>query len=139
MKEDLSSCAIGTGLLNYMIGGTVLILPILAMKSGYVNTILICLSMGYISYYTAILIVAHLGKSKDIKSSILAHFSNETIYLKVYSILIWLSFIPTFIVYFQLIVNQISGLIGQKDWISYAAIAFLIVLILIVRYFNYSE
>jgi len=121
-----------------MIGGTVLILPILGMKAGYINIIVICLLMGIMSYYTGILIISHLGISKNIKYSILAHFSNNVVYLNIYNILIWLNFISTFIVYFQLIVMQISGLIGQQDWISYMAIISLISLIIIVRYYNYS-
>ena len=65
--NKLSNWTIGIGLLNYMIGGTILILPVLAMQAGYINMVVICLFMGFMSYYTANLIVAHMGSSKDIK------------------------------------------------------------------------
>jgi amino acid permease len=139
MKKDLPNFTISLGLLNYMIGGTVLILPLLGMKAGYINIIVVCLMLGIISYYTGNLILSHLGKSRNIKTSILAHFSNNTLYLKIYNGMIWVNFISTFNIYFQIIVIQLYGLIGQKEWIPFATILLLILLILIVRYYNYSE
>jgi hypothetical protein len=55
------------GLLNGMIGGTILVLPILGLRTGYISIIMICAIMGLISCYTAYLIILHLGKAKNIK------------------------------------------------------------------------
>lgn len=52
MSNDVSNGMSNTttvlGLLNGMIGGTILVLPILGLSTGYVNTLLICLSIGAI-------------------------------------------------------------------------------------------
>ena len=59
------------GLLNGMIGIAALMLPVIGLTSGYLTSIWICLLIGVISYYTAELIVIHLGKAKNIQKSIL--------------------------------------------------------------------
>lgn len=122
-----------------MIGGTVLVLPILALHAGYVNMTVICFIMGMMSYYTAYLIISHVGVSKDIQVSILAHFAHNTTILKMYNVLICLNIAGTSIVYFQLIVMQISGLFGYKDEIPYIVAIVLTFLIIVVRYYNCSE
>jgi amino acid permease len=50
------------GMVNGMIGGTILVLPLLGLKTGYITTIIVNLLVGYTSYYTANLYVVHLGK-----------------------------------------------------------------------------
>jgi amino acid permease len=47
-KSTISNFMTILGLVNGMIGGTILILPILGESSGYINTLLICVSMGVI-------------------------------------------------------------------------------------------
>lgn len=49
------------GLLNGMIGGTILVLPLLAIQTGYLLIPCISILYGSISYYTCYLIVLHLG------------------------------------------------------------------------------
>lgn len=44
-----------------MIGGTILILPLLGIVVGYMSVIFITLILSMISGYTAYLIVKHLG------------------------------------------------------------------------------
>lgn len=100
------------GIVNGMIGGGIILLPLMSMHSGYVTTIIICLVTGYICYYTAKLLVIHLGKEKDIRRAILVHFNYDKKYLKGYSFIIWLSFIPCFFSYFRVINLQIQGLLG---------------------------
>ena len=55
------------GLVNGMVGSSCLILPIIGLTAGWLTTIWVCLLTGYVSYYTAYLIVVHLGKAKNIK------------------------------------------------------------------------
>lgn len=95
------------GLLNGMIGGTILVLPLVGLQAGYVNIALICLVMGMIEFYIVYLIVLHLGKSNSLKECILAHFGNDYWYVKANSFLIWLGFAPLFFIYFRLIVLQL--------------------------------
>jgi hypothetical protein len=95
------------GLLNGMIGGTILVLPIIGMTSGYITTILICSFVGFVSYYTAHLIVVHLGKAKNMTECILNHFNNNYFIMALYAFIIWCGQIPILILYFNLICLQI--------------------------------
>ena len=73
----IGSVASLAGLLNAMIGGTMLIIPILAMKCGYWDWIIGCLAICLITGYTAQLMVRHLGKAKNIKYLLLNHFDHS--------------------------------------------------------------
>lgn len=55
------------GLLNGMIGGTILVLPLLGINTGYLLIPCVSLLYGSISFYTCYLIVHHLGECKNIK------------------------------------------------------------------------
>ncbi len=100
------------GLVNAMIGGTMLVIPILAMNSGYLDWIIGCLVICCITFYTAYLLVHHLGKAKNIKYLILNHFGNDNTYTIIYNIVIWFSFATAMITYFQLFCVMIKGLFG---------------------------
>jgi hypothetical protein len=88
------------------------LLPVIGIKSGYITTLIVSLIIGYINYYTAQLIVMHLGKEKDIRKAVLVHFDYDRKYVKIYSFFIWLSFLPCFCVNFKVICLQIEGLMG---------------------------
>lgn len=62
------------GLLNAMIGGSMLIVPVDGKDAGYLSWTIRCIIIGAACGYTAYLLVSHLGKSKNIKYLILAHF-----------------------------------------------------------------
>ena len=100
------------GIVNGMIGGGIILLPLMSMHSGYITTIIVCLATGYICYYTAKLLVIHLGKEQNIRRAILVHFNLDKKYLKAYSFVIWVSFIPCFLSSFRVINLQIQGLLG---------------------------
>jgi hypothetical protein len=55
------------GLLNGMIGGTILILPLIGLRTGFIYIFFVVLLIGSLSAYTAYLIILHLGKAKNIK------------------------------------------------------------------------
>ena len=44
-----------------------LVLPVLGLITGHVDSIMVILVVGFCTYYTASLIVTHLGKSRSIK------------------------------------------------------------------------
>lgn len=49
------------GLTNGMIGGTILVIPLIGATTGYILIPVICLFYGSISCYTCYLITRHLG------------------------------------------------------------------------------
>ena len=95
------------GLINGMIGGTCLVLPYLSLSAGWLSTTLVVGGIGFLSYYTAALIITHLGKSASIKESILSHFDDDYRYMMGYSLFIWISFVPPLFIYFRIICLQI--------------------------------
>lgn len=105
--EDMSTPMVVLGLINGTIGSVLLILPVVAITAGLFTSIWVCLVIGFVTYYTADLIVIHLGRGKNIQESILAHFDYNRKYLKAYSFVIWLSLIPFIVGYFRLICLQV--------------------------------
>ena len=61
VAEKLSGPMIVLSLTNGMIGGLILILPVMALNAGYVVTTLICLATGIFSFYSSYLCVKHMG------------------------------------------------------------------------------
>lgn len=128
------------GLLNGMVGGICLVLPQVGLGAGWGMSIFICLITGCISYYTAYLIVLHLGSGTQIKDCILSHFSNNYKYMTGYSFLIWFSFMPYMLIYFRTICLQIEGLIGHHtDYTAPLVAAGLLVIIIVVRIKHVGE
>jgi hypothetical protein len=58
-------------LLNGMLGGTILVVPLLGMNTGYLLIPVITTAYGAMSGYCTYLLVLHLGKARTIQESIL--------------------------------------------------------------------
>lgn len=100
------------GLLNGMIGGTILLLPIIGLTTGYLMSCISCLLLGLISYYSANLIVTHLGTAKNMTECVMQHFNGVYEYMIAYAFVVWIGQIPTLVVYYNLICIQLEGLFG---------------------------
>ena len=66
----------------------------MGITAGSWTTVWVSLLVGYLLYYTAYLIITHLGVGQGMKDCILSHFGNDYFYMRGYSFIIWLSFIP---------------------------------------------
>ena len=53
------------GLINGMIGSGVLVLPVVGIEAGIFTTVWVTLIIGYMAYYTADLLVLHLGRGRN--------------------------------------------------------------------------
>jgi hypothetical protein len=80
-----------------------LVVPLIGRSAGYWTTIWVSLLVGYCLFYTAELLLTHLGEAKNMKESILAHFKDDYRYMTGYSLIIWFSFIPFLILRFKII------------------------------------
>lgn len=98
-----------------MIGGTILVLPLLGIVVGYVSVIAITALLSVVSGYTAYLIVKHLGKASNINEAILDHFDGNHNYSVFYNIFISFTFWSSIFGYFHLLVLQIIGLFDVHD------------------------
>ena len=67
-------------MVNGMIGGLILILPVMALEGGWLLTLLVILMTGFINYYSCYLCLIHTGEEPDLDISIEKHFwGNKTI------------------------------------------------------------
>lgn len=64
-------------LVNGMLGGVILILPVMAMHSGTVLSLIVILVTGSFSYYSCLLCIKHLGEHSDLDQAILNHFKDK--------------------------------------------------------------
>ena len=64
--SELSPFVVIVGMLNGMIGGVILVLPLLVLESGSIGSGLIILISGIFSYYSCMLCVKHLGSYSDL-------------------------------------------------------------------------
>ena len=98
-------------LVNGMIGGLILVLPILAMYGGTILSLLVILVTGFFSYYSCYLCLIHLGKHSDLDKAILGHFNNSKIMRILYDLLVFANLLFLLMLYFNLIVTQWRGLL----------------------------
>ena len=75
-----------------MIGGSILILPLLGIVVGYMSIIMITTVLTMVSGYTAYLIVKHLGNASNINEAILDHFDGNKKFSVFYNFFISISF-----------------------------------------------
>lgn len=83
-----------------MIGGVILVLPLLTLEAGSIETGIIILFSGVFSYYSCMLCVKHLGTYSDLDQAILHHF-NMGVKLKIfYDFVVFLNLFLILILYF---------------------------------------
>lgn len=95
------------GLLNAMVGGTVLVLPLLGLAAGSLWIVVLCVFYGLISYYTCQLIVQHLGGAPSINTAILEHFEYHHSVSVFYNLVMSLALLAVIFNYYLLVLKQI--------------------------------
>ena len=99
------------GLVNGMIGGLILLLPVYALDAGYVTTFIVILFTGIFSYYSCYLCVLHMGDQPDLDYAIYRHFNGNRPLKIFYDLIVWLNLTLIDMLYFSLIIVQWIGLI----------------------------
>jgi hypothetical protein len=135
----IGTCSTLAGLLNAMIGGTMLVIPVLALTVGYLDWLFGCIVICCITCYTAYLLVQHLGKAKNIKYLILNHFGGNNKCTIIYNIVIWFSFCSAMLIYFQLFCLQVTGLIGPHPFLHEILAGFLMLWVIALRNCDMNE
>lgn len=101
-------------MVNGMIGGIILVMPILALKTGTAMIAPVVLVSGFFSYYSCLLCLKHLRNHRDLDDAVLQHFGNRRGFKLFYDICISVSLIVLLILYFDLICKQWAGLTGDS-------------------------
>ena len=127
------------GLLNAMIGGTILVLPLLALQAGYVFFPLFCIFYALISYYTCRLILQHLGDCPNIRTAILEHFNNKHYVTVIYNMVMAVAIIAVIFNYYLLIIKQFEGFLTVTPLIAFGLAGTLFILTSYLRSVHFSE
>lgn len=113
--EKLSSPMTVIGMVNGMIGGLILILPVYALQAGYILTLIVIFATGIFSYYSCYLCIIHMGPEIDLDYAILRHFNGARWAKVFYDLCVWLNLILLALLYFELIMIQWQGLIPPHE------------------------
>ena len=86
-----------------MIGGTILIMPLLSLRTGYTLIGIISIVSCFFNYFSSLLCLRHLRDYDDLDLSILRHFGGRRAYKIFYDIVVMISLTVLLILYFELI------------------------------------
>jgi hypothetical protein len=127
-------------MINGMLGGSALVLPVAGLAAGWFTSLWTLVLVGSLLYYTAALIITHLGKATNIKYAVLAHFNNNYSYVSAYGIIIWISFVPFIVLQLELICMEIEALFGYKsNWITAGVFVLLVGCTIAGRVLHWAE
>lgn len=93
-------------LVNGMIGGSVLVIPVTSLEAGWFYTVIIILLTAVVSFYSCYLGVIHMGDQKDLDSALLRHFNGSKFLKLFYDFCVWIGITLLLMLYFALIVIQ---------------------------------
>ena len=99
------------GMVNGMIGGLILLLPVYALSAGYIVTLLVIFMTCVFSYYSCYICLIHLGDQPDLDYAIFRHFNGNRAIKIFYDLCVWSNVMLVALQYFTLITVQWVGLI----------------------------
>lgn len=101
-------------MINGMIGGLILVLPILAMNAGVVLSPIVIIITGFFSFYSCYLCIIHLGSNSDLDKAVFYHFWQSKFVKNFYDFLVFINLLFILLLYFNLIVQQWEGLLPKN-------------------------
>ena len=99
-KKDINAPTVVVALLNGMIGGTILVLPILTKSGGWMLTLLTIFITGAASFYSCYIAMIHLGDQKDIDKALLRHFNGSQFMKAAYDFSVFVGLLLVLLFYF---------------------------------------
>jgi hypothetical protein len=127
------------GMVNGMIGGLILLLPVYALDAGYILSFIVIFLTGAFSLYSCYLCVIHMGDQPDLDFAILRHFNGNRKVKIFYDLCVWSNLILIDILYFELIMMQWKGLIGEEQYPIINPVVNALVLFALVFVLKYVE
>lgn len=102
------------GLVNGMIGGIILVMPILSIQTGFALIAPISILSGFFSYFSSSLCLRHLRNYGDLDEAVLRHFGGKRGFKIFYDVIICISMTVLLILYFGLICEQWIGIAEES-------------------------
>ena len=87
-------------IVNGMIGGTILVLPVLTKTGGWALTLITILITGGVSFFSCFIAVTHLGDQSDIDKALLRHFNGSPIMKIAYDFSVFVGLLLVLLFYF---------------------------------------
>ena len=125
-------------MVNGMVGGLILVLPILAISGGSILSGITILVTGFFSFYSCYLCLAHLGNFNDLDEALLFHFNGRRGVKIFYDSLVCLNLVFILLLYFNLIVQQWEGLLPYNLANPICNAFALIFLTIFLSYFHFG-
>ena len=128
-------------LVNGMIGGSILIIPKIALEGGWAMTLLIVVVTAFFSYFTCFVTMIHLGDQRDLDHTIQRHFNGNRPLKWLYDFSVWSGIFLAMVLYFNLIVIQWEGLVPPYEYIIYNPIingVFLLAWVVLLKFFEFG-
>lgn len=134
----ISGGTVVVGMTNGMIGGVILVLPLLALEGGSLTTFIVIVVSGIFSYYSCRLCVKHLGPCSDLDEAVLNHFNHSIIMKVFYDIVVFLNLAFLLMLYFDLIVEQWAGMVPDTILNPIINCVILFILVFVMKYFDFG-
>ena len=121
------------GLLNTLLGSTILVLPHVALECGWATSLVSCLGVGAVCTYTARLMLLHTPASSTPEEAVVAHLGGHPLLAHAYALLNWANYLPYCIIYFRLTCLQLAGLLGPTPYLGEATALLVLGLLYAIR------
>ena len=125
-------------MINGMIGGLILVLPILAMQGGVIMSGLVIIVTGFFSFYSCYLCVIHLGNHSDLDKALVYHFNGSKIVKIIYDFLVFINLLFLLLLYYNLIVQQWEGLVPKSIANPICNAVALVLLTMALNFFHFG-
>jgi sodium-coupled neutral amino acid transporter 9 len=125
-------------LMNAMIGGTVLVLPLLFLRAGLVPSVIATIITGLINYNACRICLKHLQNDKDLPDCIYRH-TKSRVYPKIYDTAVYISLQLILLLYFSLVIEQWNIIMNRISYITTLINGVLVfILVFVMRKFDMS-
>ena len=136
--QNLSNPMTVIGLVNGMIGGIILVMPIMALKTGSLLIAPTTIISGFFSYFSCLLLLRHLKNYKDLDEAVYHHFGRRRSFRIFYDMTVVVGMSVLLILYFDLICKQWEGMTEESKIIPILNAIALFPIVYVMKKFHFG-
>ena len=125
-------------MVNGMIGGIILVMPVMGLDTGYLLIAPLAIVLGFFSYFSCLLCLRHLKNYSDLDEAVLKHFGNQRKYKVMYDLIIVISMSVLLVLYFNLICDQWESMTSKSRLIPILNAMVLFPIVYIMKKFDFG-